>query len=83
MSKKMSKELSELNLKGIPPILFIGFKKTSDFIDFTNLQYYFNGNVSLEYGIRKETISNSKDIVKPKNNDKNKSDDDDQSSIAI
>jgi len=83
MSKKMAKELSELNLKGIPPILFIGFKKTSDFIDFTNLQYYFNGNVSLEYGIRKETISNSKDIVKPKNNDKNKSDDDDQSSIAI
>lgn len=81
MSKKMNAELNKLNLKGLPPILFIGFKKTTDFIDFINLQYYFNGEVALEYGMREEVISISKDIIKPKTN--NKDNDDEQSSLVV
>lgn len=74
MSKKMNAELTKLNLKGLPPILFIGFKKTTDYIDFINLQYYFDGDVSLEIKMREELISKSEDIIKPKNNN----DDDDE-----
>lgn len=82
MSKKMNAELSELNLTGLPPILFIGFKKTTDFIDFVNLQHYFDGDVALEYGIRVEVMSNSKNIVNPKPNN-NLDNDDEQSSLVV
>ena len=82
MSKKMNAELNKLNLKGIPPILFIGFKKTTDFIDFVNLQYYFNEFVALEYGMREEVISNPKNIINPKPNN-NLDNDDQQSSLVV
>lgn len=82
MSKKMNAELNKLNLKGIPPILFIGFKKTTDFIDFINLQYYFGGEIALEYGMREETISNPKNIINPKPNN-NLDNDDEQSSLVV
>lgn len=82
MSKKMNAELNKLNLKGIPPILFIGFKKTTDFIDFVNLQYYFNEFVALEYGMREEVISNPKNIINPKPNN-NLDNDDEQSSLVV
>ena len=82
MSKKMNAELSKLNLTGLPPILFIGFKKTTDYIDFVNLQHYFDGDVALEYGIRVEVISNSKNIINPKPNN-NLDNDDEQSSLVV
>ncbi|WP_336716439.1 hypothetical protein [Chryseobacterium mucoviscidosis] len=82
MSKKMNAELNKLNLKDIPPILFVGFKKTTDFIDFVNLQYYFNEVVALEYGMREEVISNPKNIINPKPNN-NLDNDDEQSSLVV
>ncbi|KPH11847.1 hypothetical protein [Chryseobacterium sp. ERMR1:04] len=81
ISKKMNQELSKLSLKGLPPIIFVGFKKTTDYIDFINLQYYSEGNISLEYGIREEYTSTSKDRIKPKNNNNN--DDEQSSSLAV
>lgn len=82
MSKKMNAELNKLNLKGLPPILFVGFKKTTDFIDFINLQYYFGGEIALEYGMREEAISNPKNIINPKPNN-NLDNDDEQSSLVV
>lgn len=82
MSKKMNAELNKLNLKGIPPILFVGFKKTTDFIDFVNLQYYFNEVVALEFGMREEAISTPKNIINPKPNN-NLDNDDEQSSLVV
>lgn len=67
MSKKMSAEISKLNLKTFPPILFVGFKKTTDFIDFVNLQYYYGGGIALEYGIREVSNVNTDNILKTKN----------------
>ena len=67
MSKKMNAEISKLNLKTSPPILFVGFKKTTDFIDFVNLQYYHGGGIALEYGIREVSKINTDNIIKSKN----------------
>jgi|GEM_PF-5576657 len=82
MSKKMNAELNKLSLTGLPPILFIGFKKTTDFIDFVNLQHYFDEDIALEYGMREEAISNQKIIIKPKPNN-NLDNDDEQSSLVV
>ncbi|GGP03537.1 hypothetical protein GCM10010992_12330 [Cloacibacterium rupense] len=76
MSKKMSAEISKLNLKTSPPILFVGFKKTTDFIDFVNLQYYHGGGIALEYGIREVSKVNTENIIKSKNKQNGESDSD-------
>ena len=76
MSKKMSAEISKLNLKTFPPILFVGFKKTTDFIDFVNLQYYYGGGIALEYGIREVSKENTNNIIKSKNKQNGESDSD-------
>ncbi|WP_288377614.1 hypothetical protein [uncultured Chryseobacterium sp.] len=78
MSKKMSKEISKLNLQGLPPILFIGFKKTTDFIDFINLQYYFDERIALEVTMRNAVVTTEVDIIKPK-----KLNNDDDASLAV
>jgi len=78
MSQKMSKEISKLNLTDLPPILFVGFKKTTDFIDFINLQYYFDEKIALEVTMRNAVTSNKLDIIKPKNLNN-----DDDASLAI
>jgi len=78
MSQKMSKEISKLNLTDLPPILFVGFKKTTDFIDFINLQYYFDEKIALEVTMRNAATSNKLDIIKPKNLNN-----DDDASLAI
>lgn len=69
MSKRMRAELSKLNLKSFPPILFVGFKKANAYIDFVNLQHYFEGNLALEYGIRYHADESSNSKFKPKNKD--------------
>ncbi|WP_394666418.1 hypothetical protein [uncultured Chryseobacterium sp.] len=89
MSKKMYNELKTLNLTDdLPPILFVCFRKSTDYIDFINLQHYFDGDVSLEFKMK--MISNFDlndyldDMFKPKNDKKNKDDeDDDQLSLEI
>lgn len=78
MSKKMSKEISKLNLQSLPPILFIGFKKTTDFIDFINLQYYFDERIALEVTMRNAVVTTEVDIIKPK-----KLNNDDDASLAV
>lgn len=85
MSKKMDAELKKLNLKSLPPILFVGFKKTTDYIDFINLQYYFEGDVSLEFKMRAISIFDSESLIKPKNDINNNQDggEDDQFSLEI
>ncbi|REC64354.1 hypothetical protein DRF65_01920 [Chryseobacterium pennae] len=78
MSKKMNKEISKLNLTSLPPIVFVGFKKTTDFIDFINLQYYFDEKIALEVTMRNAVTSTKVDIIKPKNLNN-----DDDASLAI
>lgn len=68
MSKQMRAELAKLNLTSFPPILFVGFKKTNDFV---NLQHYFEGDLALEFGIRQQISTDSKTKFKPKDNDSN------------
>ena len=79
LNKEVHQELSRLAIKGIPPILFVGFKKDRQSISEVHFQHYCDNEVALDVVLAQGALSGGSNF-KPKNNRASDSDDE---SVAI
>lgn len=79
LNREIHQELSKLAIKGIPPVLFVGFKKDRQSISEVRFHHYCDNEIALDVVLAQGALSGGSNF-KPKNNRASDSNDE---SVAI